>query len=110
GRGQRRPPGPALAPPGERLRRLADRRDRRHPEADPIGEREHQPRLPAEPRPVREVRIGLIGTGKMARAHSQAYLTAARFFDLPVRPVLAVLCGRARERAEPLASAFGWGE
>lgn len=59
---------------------------------------------------MREVRIALVGTGKMARAHSQAYLTATRFFDLPVRPVLAVLCGRAAERTEPLASAFGWAE
>ncbi len=59
---------------------------------------------------MREARIGLVGTGKMARAHSQAYLTAARFFDLPARPVLAVVCGRARVRAEALASAFGWRE
>lgn len=55
---------------------------------------------------MRKVRIGLVGTGKMARAHSQTYLTAARFFELPARPVLAVVCGRARARAEALASAI----
>lgn len=59
---------------------------------------------------MRESRIALIGTGKMARAHSQAYLTAARFFDLPVRPDLKVVCGRSAERAEPVARAFGWQE
>jgi predicted dehydrogenase len=59
---------------------------------------------------MRQLRIALVGTGKMARAHSQAYLTAARFFQLPVQPVLAVVCGRAAERAEPLARAFGWEE
>ena len=52
----------------------------------------------------------MVGTGKMARAHSQAYLTAARIFDLPVRPVLKVVCGRSAERTEPLAQAFGWEE
>jgi predicted dehydrogenase len=57
----------------------------------------------------RPVRIGLIGTGKMARAHGQAYLTAARFFELPVEPRLAVVCG-SRERAEAVARAFGWEE
>ncbi len=57
----------------------------------------------------RQVRIGLIGTGKMARAHGHAYLTAARFFQLPVEPRLAVVCG-SRERAETLARAFGWEE
>ena len=52
----------------------------------------------------------MIGAGKMVRAHSQAYLTAARFFDLPVAPVLSVLAGHTRERAEQVADAFGWHE
>jgi predicted dehydrogenase len=59
---------------------------------------------------MRAVRIAMVGTGRMARAHSQAYLTAARFFDLPVRPHLKVVCGRSVERAEPLAQAFEWEE
>ncbi len=54
------------------------------------------------------LRIALVGAGKMARAHSQAYLTAARFFDLPEEPVLAVLVGRTPERTEAVARAFGW--
>ena len=58
----------------------------------------------------RPVRIALIGAGKMARAHSQAYLTAARFFDLPVEPQLSVLAGRSREHAEQVARAFSWRE
>ena len=58
----------------------------------------------------RPLRIALIGAGKMARAHSQAYLTAARFFDLPVEPVLAVLAGNSREHAQQVAGAFGWQE
>lgn len=58
----------------------------------------------------RRARIALIGTGKMARAHSQAYLTAARFLAPPIEPELAVLCGRTPERARATAAAFGWAE
>jgi predicted dehydrogenase len=52
--------------------------------------------------------IAMIGAGKMARAHSQAYLTATRFFDLPLEPVFSVLAGHTRGRAEQVARAFGW--
>lgn len=58
----------------------------------------------------RPLRIALVGTGKMARSHSQAYLTAARFLDPPVEPVLAVLCGRRDEPTQRLAAALGWEE
>ena len=58
----------------------------------------------------RPVRIAVIGAGKMARAHSHAYLTAARFFDLPVDPVLLVLAGNTREHAEQVANAFAFQE
>ena len=58
----------------------------------------------------RPLRIAMIGAGKMARAHSQAYLTADRFFDLPLEPVLVVLAGHTRERSEAVARAFGWHE
>jgi predicted dehydrogenase len=58
----------------------------------------------------RLLRIAMLGAGKMAKAHSQAYLTAARFFDLPVEPLLNVIVGHSRERTEQVARAFGWHE
>ena len=35
-----------------------------------------------------DLNIGLVGYGFMGRAHSNAFLQAPRFFDLPYRPVL----------------------
>ena len=36
----------------------------------------------------------MVGYAFMGAAHSQAWRTAGRFFDLPLQPDLAVLCGR----------------
>ena len=36
----------------------------------------------------KQLRIGLIGTGFMGRAHSNAYRKAPNFFDLGMEPVL----------------------
>ena len=36
----------------------------------------------------------MVGYAFMGAAHSQAWRTADRFFDLPLRPDMAVLCGR----------------
>ena len=54
------------------------------------------------------LRIAMIGAGFMGRAHSQAWRTAPRFFDLPVAPELTVLVGRQPERAAAAAAALGW--
>ncbi|WP_184928981.1 Gfo/Idh/MocA family protein [Saccharothrix ecbatanensis] len=50
----------------------------------------------------------MIGHSFMGAAHSQAWRVAPRFFDLPVRPVMAVVCGRDRGRAEAAADRLGW--
>jgi predicted dehydrogenase len=50
----------------------------------------------------------MIGYGFMGAAHSQAWNVAPRFFDLPVRPELAVLVGRDAARASAAATKFGW--
>jgi predicted dehydrogenase len=60
--------------------------------------------MPAEDR----LRIGMIGYGFMGRAHSQAWLLAARAFDLPVRPELTVVAGRNQEAVTAFAGTWGW--
>ncbi len=60
--------------------------------------------------PGKEIRIALIGTGFMGRAHSHAYRTVPSMFPDCPRPRLKVLCGRDRGRAESLAARFGWEE
>ena len=57
---------------------------------------------------TREINVGIVGTKFMGRAHSNAYLSAARFFDLPARPVLSVACGRNTADLQAFAQRFGW--
>jgi len=52
--------------------------------------------------------IGLIGYGFMGRAHSNAFLQAGRFFDLPYQPVLKAACARNTERAGAFAANWGY--
>jgi predicted dehydrogenase len=54
--------------------------------------------------------IGLIGYAFMGAAHSQAWRTAPHFFDLPLKPDLAVLVGRDRTRLTEAAGKLGWRE
>ncbi|HEY7047094.1 MAG TPA: Gfo/Idh/MocA family oxidoreductase [Jatrophihabitantaceae bacterium] len=60
--------------------------------------------MPAED----QLRIGMIGYGFMGRAHSQAWLLAARAFELPVRPELTVVAGRNEQAVESFADTWGW--
>ena len=54
------------------------------------------------------LRIGIAGTRFMGRAHSNAWLQAPRFFDLP-RPIeLRAACGRDRVATEEFARRWGW--
>ena len=55
-----------------------------------------------------ELRIGLIGPGKMGRIHSQAYHTAPRFFSHRLRPVPSVVSGRDPVTTARFAEDFGW--
>lgn len=50
----------------------------------------------------------MVGYAFMGRVHSQAWRTVGAFFDLPVKPTLAVLCGRSREAVTATAEQFGW--
>jgi predicted dehydrogenase len=52
--------------------------------------------------------VGLIGYAFMGAAHSQAWRTAPRFFDLPLEPRMTVLCGRTSPTTEGAAERLGW--
>jgi predicted dehydrogenase len=52
--------------------------------------------------------IGMIGYAFMGRAHSLAWHTVSRAFDLPLRPRLAAICGRDKAAAEAAAERLGW--
>jgi len=50
----------------------------------------------------------MVGYAFMGAAHSQAWRTAGRFFDLPLQPDLVVLCGRNADAAAAAARKLGW--
>jgi predicted dehydrogenase len=54
--------------------------------------------------------VAMIGHAFMGAAHSQAWRTAHRVFDLPVRPAMRVLCGRDAARTAESAERLGWDE
>ncbi|MCU1687699.1 MAG: gfo/Idh/MocA family oxidoreductase [Amycolatopsis sp.] len=58
-------------------------------------------------RPAR-IGIGMIGYAFMGAAHSQAWRTAHRVFDVPLEPDMVALCGRDRDKTEAAAGKLGW--
>jgi predicted dehydrogenase len=52
--------------------------------------------------------VGMVGYAFMGAAHSQAWRTVGRVFDLPLDVRMAVLCGRNREAAAVAAAKLGW--
>jgi predicted dehydrogenase len=66
-----------------------------------VSQTDHQP--PA-------LGVAMVGYAFMGAAHSQAWRTAHRFFDLPVRPTMRVVCGRTASATEAAAAKLGWDE
>ncbi|GIH96057.1 Gfo/Idh/MocA family protein [Planobispora siamensis] len=52
--------------------------------------------------------VGMVGHAFMGRAHSQAWRSVSAFFDLPVVPSMAALCGRSPDRTAQAARELGW--
>ena len=57
---------------------------------------------------MKHLNIGLIGYGFMGRTHSNAFLQAPRFFDLPCRPVLKAVAARNEDRVKKFAENWGY--
>jgi predicted dehydrogenase len=57
-----------------------------------------------------ELRVGLVGYAFMGTAHSQAWRTVNRVFDLPVRARMVAICGRDETRVAAAAERLGWAE
>ena len=56
----------------------------------------------------KKLNIGLVGYGFMGRTHSNAFLQAGHFFDLPFQPVLKAACARNPERLQSFAANWGY--
>ena len=57
---------------------------------------------------MKNLNIGLVGYGFMGRTHSNAFLQAPRYFDLPSKPVLKAVAARNEERVKKFASNWGY--
>ena len=56
----------------------------------------------------RTINVALIGSKFMGRTHSNGYLNAARFFDLPVQPVMHTIAARDAKDLKKFAPRWGW--
>jgi predicted dehydrogenase len=55
-----------------------------------------------------QLRVGMVGYAFMGAAHSQAWRTVNRVFDLPLRARMAVVCGRDKAKVAAAADRLGW--
>ncbi len=56
----------------------------------------------------KKLNVALIGYKFMGKAHSQAWRTVGRFFDLDAEPVMKVICGRDAAAVGDFARRWGW--
>jgi predicted dehydrogenase len=56
----------------------------------------------------KQLNIAMIGSGSIARAHSNAFNQVTRFFDVPYSLNLKVVCGRNQQKLDAFAREWGW--
>jgi predicted dehydrogenase len=57
---------------------------------------------------MKTVNVGIIGTKFMGKAHSNAWSSVDKFFDVGLKPVMKVACGRDPEGTQTFADTWGW--
>lgn len=57
-----------------------------------------------------QLRVGMVGHAFMGAAHSQAWRTVNRAFDLPIHASMVAVCGRDPGRTADAAARLGWAE
>ena len=59
---------------------------------------------------MKTMNVGLIGYKFMGKAHSNAWRNAPLFFDMNIKPVMKVVCGRHEDAVKAFADKWGWEE
>ena len=62
------------------------------------------------PLPKQTLNVAMIGSGSIAKAHSNAFRQVSHFFDVPYELDLRVMCGRNQSKLEAAATQWGWQE
>lgn len=57
-----------------------------------------------------ELNVAMIGYAFMGKAHSNAFLSVNKFFDLPVKFNMKVICGRTEKNVKRMQRKWGWQE
>jgi predicted dehydrogenase len=57
-----------------------------------------------------ELNVAMIGYAFMGKAHSNAFLCVNRFFDLPVKFNMNIICGRTENNVKQVQEKWGWQE
>jgi myo-inositol 2-dehydrogenase/D-chiro-inositol 1-dehydrogenase len=57
---------------------------------------------------MKNLNIGLVGYGFMGRTHSNAFLQAPRYFELPYKPILKAVAARNEDRVKIFAANWGY--
>jgi len=57
-----------------------------------------------------KLNVAMIGSGFIAKVHSNAFRQVGHFFDIPYEVCCKVICGRDRAKLETAASRWGWSE
>ncbi len=57
---------------------------------------------------MKTVNVGIIGTGFMGKAHSNAWTNVTKFFDVGLKPVLKCACDTNGQAGSDLARRWGW--
>src|SRR6476619_2363280 len=57
---------------------------------------------------AKTINVGLVGSKFMGKAHSNAYLKVAKFFDVEPTPVMKAICARHAGELADFAKRFGW--
>jgi predicted dehydrogenase len=60
--------------------------------------------------PKQKLNIAMIGTGSIAKAHSNAFRQVGHFFNIPYELGLKVVCGRNQAKLDSAAAQWGWEE
>lgn len=56
----------------------------------------------------KKLNVAMIGSGFIAKAHSNAFLQVGHFFDVPYELKLRVICGRTQSKLDAMAAQWGW--
>lgn len=59
---------------------------------------------------MKKLNVGIVGCGFMGKAHSNAWMNTAHFFDLPAQPVMKVACDSNEKAARQYADNWCWQE